>query len=66
MDELWDEIARRHEICILLVLRTKTESKDAYRRFWHGGICQCIGLLDVAKAEMVKLWVDQSEAQGNP
>ena len=53
-EELWEEIKKRHEGCVLLTVVRRTAVEESRETFWHGGLTRCIGLLRLAEARLTQ------------
>lgn len=61
-DELWEELKKRYDACVLVTLKTLDGKRESSQVSWHGGKFVCMGLAEVI-IERIKdvYWKDCGE-----
>lgn len=53
-EDLWDELCRRHDGCILVTVQRKTAQQEELHTNYHGGKIHCVGMAEYMKAVLLK------------
>ena len=64
MDEIWEELKKRHDAVVLIDMISLDADREQSQTSYKGGKFVCIGLLEKAKAQIMKEILGPSTMNG--
>lgn len=58
MDDIWEELKKRNEAVVLIDMKTLDNNRESSQISYKGGQFTCIGLIEKAKAYIMKSIMD--------
>ena len=64
MEDIWDELKKRHDAIIMVDMKTLDGERESSQISYKGGQFTCVGLLEKAKAKLLKDMLESSTMHG--